>query len=94
MSVFMRLQFIGEVVVIKALMTVVPQFNCPSVNVDIPCYIRATVVKRQHFILCAYAGIYNITACFCSCVFVATLAWMQFRQVSQKIIDDKKIFIY
>lgn len=47
----MRLQFIGEVVVIKALMTVVPQFNCPSVNVDIPFYIRATVVKRQHIIL-------------------------------------------
>ena len=29
---------------------------------------------ESYIILCAYAGIYNITACFCSCVFVATLA--------------------
>ena len=64
MPVFVRLQFIRKVVVIKALMAIVPQFNCTPVYFDVSVYVGTAVMKRQHIILRADTSLSHITACF------------------------------
>ena len=51
----MSFQFIREVIVIQAFMTVIPQFNRSFVNLDVPIYIRSAVVVGQHVILRPYS---------------------------------------
>ena len=58
-----RLQFVRKVVVIKALMTIVPQFNRTPVYFDVPVYVGTAVMKRQYIILRADTSLSNITAC-------------------------------
>ena len=80
-------------------MTVIPQFNGSSVNLDIPIYIRSTVVVGQHVILRPYSRLSNIACGFCF-AYLSELAGMQLWQISEEVIyysvrfDFKKIGIF
>ena len=84
--VLMRLQLVGQIVVVETLMPVVPQLYDPLVYPYITLDIRSAVLQGQDVVFRADAGLSHVSAGHFLRVRVIAFAGMEFRTVREQVV--------